>query len=149
MTDQQRIAIVQARFNSLITDLMLVGARRVLQESDYAKRVDEFTVPGAWELPVATRRAAATGRYAGVIALGCVIRGSTAHFDYVAGEAARGLGRVAAESGVPVVFGVLTTDTVEQALERADPDRGDKGGEAAHTALEMAALVRRIDEGQA
>ena len=98
-------------------------------------------VPGAFELPLAARKLAATGRYDAIVALGCVIRGDTAHFDFVAGEAARGIADAARDTGVPVVFGVLTTETVEQALERALPDRMDKGGEAMESALEMAQLL--------
>ena len=142
-----RLAVVHASFNSLITDHLRAGARRVLDASEFAGRTDYVTVAGAWELPVVAARLIGTGAYVGVVALGCVIRGSTAHFDYVAGEAARGLGEVAARTGVPVTFGVLTTDTVEQALERAHPELGDKGGEAARTTLDTVALVERIDRG--
>lgn len=141
-----RLAIVRARFNSFITDLLLDGARAELARREIGG-VLVLDVPGAWELPTVAARLIATGRYDAVVALGCVIRGATAHFDFVAGEAARGLGWLTASTGVPVIFGVLTTDTVEQALERADPERGDKGAEAVATALEMAALVSRIDGG--
>lgn len=139
-----RVAIVRARFNSFITDLLLEGAKSELARAGDVN-ADHMDVPGAWELPTAAARLVATGRYDAIVALGCVIRGATAHFDFVAGEAARGLGYITATTGVPVVFGVLTTDTVDQALERADPERGNKGAEAVATALEMAALVRRID----
>lgn len=135
---------MRARFNSFITDLLLEGAKSELARAGDVN-ADHMDVPGAWELPTAAARLVATGRYDAIVALGCVIRGATAHFDFVAGEAARGLGYITATTGVPVVFGVLTTDTVDQALERADPERGNKGAEAVATALEMAALVRRID----
>jgi len=101
-------------------------------------------VPGAFELPVVARRLAASGRYDAVVALGCVIRGDTPHFEYVAGECARGLQLAALESGVPVAFGVLTVDSLEQALERAATTAGNKGGEAMQSALEMAAVMARL-----
>jgi len=101
-------------------------------------------VPGAFELPVVVRRLAASGRYDAVVALGCVIRGDTPHFDYVAGEAARGLQLAGLETGVPVAFGVLTVDSLEQALERAATSAGNKGGEAMESALEMAAVMARL-----
>jgi 6,7-dimethyl-8-ribityllumazine synthase len=100
--------------------------------------------PGAFELPLLARKLASTGRYEAIVTLGCVIRGDTAHFDFVAGEAARGIADAAATSGVPVIFGVLTTENVEQALERASVERMDKGGEAMDAALEMVAVLRQI-----
>jgi 6,7-dimethyl-8-ribityllumazine synthase len=100
--------------------------------------------PGAFELPLVARKLAQSGRHDAVVALGCVIRGDTAHFDFVAGEAARGIAEAARDTGLPVIFGVLTTETVEQALERADAARMDKGGEALEAALEMVQLLRRI-----
>jgi 6,7-dimethyl-8-ribityllumazine synthase len=106
-------------------------------------------VPGSFELPLAVSRLAQTGRYAGIVALGAVIRGDTAHFDYVAGQAAGGLAAVATATGVPVAFGVLTTDTLEQALNRAGGKAGNKGAEAARTALELASLLEQIDKGGA
>ena len=130
-----RFAIVVARFNSMITDKLLAGA----QEALAAAHVDVFHVPGAFELPLAAKMLANTHRYHGVIALGAVIRGDTPHFDYVAGEAARGLQNVALETGVPVSFGVLTTDTLAQAEARAN-----KGHDAAMTALEMARFAIRV-----
>jgi 6,7-dimethyl-8-ribityllumazine synthase len=102
-------------------------------------------VPGAFELPVVAQRLAKSGRYHAIVALGCVIRGDTAHFEYVAGECARGLQNVAVDTGIPVVFGVLTTETVEQALQRAAPGGSNKGGEAMETALEMADLFVKLD----
>jgi 6,7-dimethyl-8-ribityllumazine synthase len=124
-----RFAIVVARFNSMITEKLLAGAREALAKA----QVDVFHVPGAFELPLAAKMLAQTHRYHGIIALGAVIRGETPHFDYVAGEAARGLQNVALETGIPVSFGVLTTDTLEQAEARSG-----KGRDAAMTALEMA-----------
>jgi 6,7-dimethyl-8-ribityllumazine synthase len=124
-----RFAIVVARFNSMITEKLLAGAREALAKA----QVDVFHVPGAFELPLAAKMLAQTHRYHGIIALGAVIRGETPHFDYVAGEAARGLQNVALETGIPVSFGVLTTDTLAQAEARSG-----KGRDAAMTALEMA-----------
>src|SRR6266849_4497627 len=131
-----KFAIVVARFNSEITDKLLDGAREALEKSQ-AERVDVFDVPGSFELPLAAKQLAMTGRYDAIVALGAVIRGETAHFDFVAGEAARGLQQVMIETTVPVAFGVLTTDTVEQAQARAGGDRGNKGVDAAMTAIEM------------
>lgn len=137
----RRFAVVVSRFNANVTDRLLTGARACLEE--YGVRDDEvdiFSVPGAWELPVAALHAARNG-YAAVIAIGCVIRGDTPHFDYVAGGAAQGLAQVGVETGVPVVFGVLTTEDLTQALDRAGGKAGNKGWEAALTALEMADLL--------
>jgi 6,7-dimethyl-8-ribityllumazine synthase len=124
-----RFAIVVARFNSMITEKLLDGAREALAKTQF----DVFRVPGAFELPLAAKMLAQTHRYHGIIALGAVIRGGTPHFDYVAGETARGLQTVALETGIPVSFGVLTTDTMAQAEARSN-----KGFDAAMTALEMA-----------
>lgn len=142
----KRVAVVVARFNAHVTGLLLESARATLHEHGVADDdVRVLTVPGAWELPQAARRAAATGRFDAVVALGCVIRGETPHFDFIAGETARGLGAAALETGVPVIFGVLTTENETQALERADPDGQAKGREAALAALEMAALFTTLD----
>lgn len=130
-----RFAVVTARYNRDITAKLLAGARQALA---CAAQVDLFEVPGAFELPLAALRLARNGRYDAIVALGCVIRGETPHFEYVAGEAARGLQQVALETGVPVAFGVLTTDTVEQAEARAGGALGNKGYDAAMTAVEMA-----------
>jgi len=108
--------------------------------------VDRVTVPGAFELPLAVKGLCESGRYDAVVALGCVIRGATPHFDYVAGEAAKGVAAAASASGVPVGFGVLTTDTIEQAIERAGSKAGNKGAEAALVAIEMANLMRSLRE---
>lgn len=140
-----KFAIVIARFNSFITERLLEGARDALQRSgaDLSK-VEVVRVPGAWELPAAAKPLAASGRFDAVIALGAVIRGDTPHFDYVAGNAASGLASVQSETGVPVVFGVITTNTVEQAIDRAGAKSGNKGFDAAMTAIEMANLLRQI-----
>jgi 6,7-dimethyl-8-ribityllumazine synthase len=131
-----KFAIVVARFNSAITLKLLEGAREALKKAG-AAGVEVFDVPGAFELPLAAKRLA-HGDYSAIIALGAVIRGETPHFDYVAGEAARGLQQVALECNIPVAFGVLTTDTMEQAAARAGGDYGNKGYDAAMTAIEMA-----------
>lgn len=145
----RRVALVEARFNSFVTGLLHEGAVRALEDAGVDPAdLDTYYVPGAWELPQIAGRLARAGGHDAIVALGCVIRGETAHFDYVAGEAARGLRQVAVQTGVPVIFGVLTTDTVEQALERADPEAGNKGGEVAAAALEMASLVEQIEDGR-
>lgn len=138
-------AIVAARFNELIVERLVDGAVDTLRRHGVSS--DDVTlvrVPGAFEIPVVVDKLAASGRYAGVIALGCVIRGATAHFDYVAGSCTSGLADAASKHGIPVVFGVLTTDTIEQAMERAGSKAGNKGAEAAATALEMVDLLSRI-----
>jgi len=140
------VAIVASRFNDVVTERLLDGARGVLLERGVGEAaLTVVHVPGAWELPGAAAHLAASGRYDAIVAIGCVIRGETPHFDYVAGEAARGLNRVALDHGVPVGFGLLTTDTAEQALARAGGDVGNKGAEAAEAALEMADLFRQLE----
>jgi 6,7-dimethyl-8-ribityllumazine synthase len=137
----RRVAIVAARFNDFIVASLLKGARAAWHErGGTAHDLTVVRVPGAFELPVVVRRLAASGRYDAVVALGCVIRGDTPHFDYVAGEAARGLQLAGLETGVPVAFGVLTVDS----LERAATTAGNKGGEAMESALEMAAVMARL-----
>ncbi len=134
-----------SRFNGTITEVLLEQARQTLLDHGvHDADAVVFRVPGAWELPQATRKIAASGRFDALIALGCVIRGETPHFDYIAGEAARGLARAAEATGVPVIFGVLTTDTEEQAQHRADPAGQDKGTEAALSALAMAHLYDKL-----
>ena len=141
----KRLAVVAARFNAEITDSLLSGALARLAEHGVAPEdVDVYRVPGAWELPQTAARLVRSAAHHAIIALGCVIRGQTPHFDYVAGEAAYGLGEVARASSIPVVFGVLTTDTREQAERRADPRGMDKGGEVASAAVEMALLFDRL-----
>ena len=142
---ERRIAVVAARFNDFIVASLLKGAQAAwLARGGAAQDLTVVRVPGAFELPVAVRKLAGSGRYDALVALGCVIRGDTPHFDYVAGECARGLQLAALESGVPVAFGVLTVDSVEQALERAATSAGNKGGEAMESALEMAAVMARL-----
>ena len=147
MTNQSgRIALVVARFNSMVTEQLLDGAEQALTDAGFGSDArDVFHVPGAWELPQAAERIADTGSYAAIIALGCVIRGETAHFDYVAARANDGLGDLASRSRIPVLFGVLTTENAEQALERADMRAGNKGGEVAEAALEMMTLLRSLE----
>ncbi|MFU8832022.1 MAG: 6,7-dimethyl-8-ribityllumazine synthase [Wenzhouxiangella sp.] len=143
-----RIAIAVARFNPAITDRLLDGCRTALAQagvSDSDMRV--VHVPGAWELPLACRQLARTGHYDAVIALGAVVRGETAHFDFISAECARGLMQVALETDLPVLFGVLTPENEAQALERADPARKNKGREVAVAALDMIALKRELTNG--
>ena len=143
-----RVGIVVAKFNDLVTTRLLDGARAGLARLGVdAAAVDVAWVPGSMEIPLVARRMASGGRYDAVICLGAVIRGSTPHFDYVAAGAAQGIARAALDSGVPVIFGVLTTDTLEQALERAGSKMGNKGYDAAFAAVEMANLLRALDDG--
>jgi 6,7-dimethyl-8-ribityllumazine synthase len=140
-----RFAVVAARFNEQISKRLLDGALDVLLSAGVpAASVDAHWVPGAFELPQAASHLAATGRYAGIVCVGCVIRGQTPHFDFVAGEAARGIQDVALRSGVPTAFGVITALTEEQACERAGGEVGNRGREAAHAVLEMAAFVQSL-----
>ncbi len=141
----RRFGIVVGRFNAFITLKLLDGAVDGLKR--HGVKDDDITVvhvPGGFEIPLAAKRLAASGDYAAVICLGAVIRGATAHFDYVCGEAARGIGQASAETGVPVIFGVLTVDTIEQAIERAGTKAGNKGFESAEAALEMADLLENL-----
>lgn len=142
-----RIAIVAGRFNRFIVDQLVSGAQDALDRHDIdpANRA-LIWVPGAFEIPLVARQIAASGRYDAIIALGAVIRGGTPHFDYVAGECASGLTRVALDYGVPVTFGVLTTDNVEQALDRAGTGEGNKGFDVAMTAMEMVQTMRGVDD---
>lgn len=138
--------IVAGRFNHFITDKLIQGAidafsRHGIEES----QIDLVWVPGAFEMPFAVRKLIGTGKYNAVITLGAVIRGATPHFDYVAGECASGIARLNTEADIPVVFGVLTTDTIEQAIERAGSKAGNKGADAAMTAMEMVSLARKIE----
>jgi 6,7-dimethyl-8-ribityllumazine synthase len=141
----RRFALLVARFNSHVTGPLLESAHETLVAHGASEDdVDVFHVPGAFELPLAALRAAGSERFHAVVALGCVIRGETPHFDFISAETARGLGDVALRSGVPVIFGVLTTDSEAQALARSSREGGDKGREAALAALEMADLMERI-----
>ncbi len=142
-----RFVIVASRFNDFIVDQLVRGAIDMLRRHGAGeKQIELVRVPGAYELPLVARKLALTKRYDAVIALGAVIKGATAHFDYVAGECASGLARVANDTGIPVAFGVLTTDTIEQAMERAGTKAGNKGADAAVTAIELANLLRKIEQ---
>ena len=144
----RRVAIVAARFNDFIVSSLLKGACQAWEaHGGAAEHLSIARVPGAWELPVVALQLARSGRYDAIVALGCVIRGDTPHFDYVAGEAAAGLTRAALDSGVPVIFGVLTVENVDQALERAALSRRNKGGEAMEAALETANLLLALKSG--
>lgn len=141
-----RVAIVASRFNQFIVDQLVAGARDALTRHQADEKGCTLVwVPGAFELPVVAAQLASSGAYDAVVALGAVIRGGTPHFDYVAGECAAGITRVALDSGLPVTFGVLTTDTIEQALERAGTGAGNKGFDVTVTALEMIQTMREID----
>lgn len=140
-----RVAVVCGRFNDLITNRLLEGALAALERHGVAEAdVDVAWVPGAFEIPLAAKTFALTGRYDAVVALGAVIRGDTAHFEYVAGPCAEGISQAALETGVPIVFGVLTTENLDQAMVRSGIEEDDKGGEAATTGLEMAALLAAV-----
>lgn len=141
-----RIAIVVSRFNPEICEGLLSGAVSTLKESGLAQADRTiFRVPGAFEIPLALKKCAATKKYQGLIALGAVIRGDTPHFDYVCRAATDGIGRVALDSALPVAFGILTTDTLKQAQERSAPDEFNKGREAAMTVLEMINVLKDVD----
>jgi 6,7-dimethyl-8-ribityllumazine synthase len=142
-----RVAILASRYNELITSRLLEGALACCREAGIAREdVDVLWVPGAFELPVAAAAAAGTRRYACLVALGAVIRGDTPHFEYVAGEAARGLNAVAVAHALPVGFGVLTVDTMQQAIDRAGGSAGNKGHEAAAAALQAADVIAQLRE---
>ncbi len=146
--DGRRFGIVVSHFNDFITRPLLAGARDcLLRHGVDDDRIEAVWVPGAWEIPGALAVLAKSGRFDALIALGCVIRGATPHFDYVAGHAASGTAAVAAAHDLPVIFGVLTTDTIEQAVERAGTKAGNKGWDSAMAALEMADLYAQLNEG--
>ncbi|QUN06752.1 6,7-dimethyl-8-ribityllumazine synthase [Shewanella yunxiaonensis] len=143
-----KVAIVVSRFNSFIVDSLLEGALDTLKRFGQVSE-DNITVvrvPGAYELPLTARRVAASGKFDGIIALGAVIRGGTPHFDFVAGECNKGLAHVALEFDIPLAFGVLTTDTIEQAIDRAGVKVGNKGGEAALSLLEMINVLQQLEQ---
>jgi 6,7-dimethyl-8-ribityllumazine synthase len=143
-----RFAIVVARWNDFVTSRLLAGARQALAEAGVAEAdVDVVWVPGTFEIAAAARHVAEIRRPAAIVCLGCVIRGGTPHFEYIASAAAHGITAAAAETGVPMAFGVLTTDSVEQAVERAAAGPANKGREAALAAVEMATLFRTIEAG--
>ncbi|HDP33705.1 MAG TPA: 6,7-dimethyl-8-ribityllumazine synthase [Candidatus Hydrogenedentes bacterium] len=141
----RRIGIVVSRFNEFITSKLLGGALDALKRHNVSD--NDITIawaPGSFEVPLVAKRMAQSGNYDAVLALGCVIRGATPHFDYVAAEAAKGIGHVMLETGVPVMFGILTTDSIEQAIERAGTKAGNKGADAAMGALEMVNLLEQL-----
>jgi 6,7-dimethyl-8-ribityllumazine synthase len=141
-----RFGVVAARFNDFIVDRLLDAAVDVLlKHGAEATDIEVVRVPGAFEMPLAVKRLAASRRYNALIALGCVIRGATPHFDYVAGEASRGIAHAALAHDLPIGFGLLTVDTIEQAIERAGTKSGNKGADAALSALQMASLLRQLE----
>ena len=141
-----RFGIIAARFNDFVVEPLIRGALDALKRHGVGdKQIELVRVPGAFDIPIAARKMALSNRYDALIALGAVIRGQTPHFDYVAGECAGGVARIALESGIPIAFGVLTTDTSEQAVDRAGGKAGNKGADAALVAVEMANLLRRLD----
>ncbi len=148
MAEGLRFGIVVSRFNDLITSRLLAGALDVLARHgcDVDKQVDMAYVPGTFEMPLVTKKLAESGKYDAVICLGAVIRGGTPHFDYVASEVSKGVASVGLQTGVPCIFGVLTTDSIEQAIERAGTKAGNKGADAAMAAIEMANLLKSLEE---
>ncbi|MGO4046073.1 6,7-dimethyl-8-ribityllumazine synthase [Staphylococcus pseudintermedius] len=141
-----KIGVVVSRFNDLITGRLLDGAQDALRRHQVAEdSIDVAYVPGAFELPIVAKKMAQTGKYDAVVTLGCVIRGATSHYDYVCNEAAKGIAKASDDTGVPVVFGVLTTENIEQAIERAGTKAGNKGAESAVGAIEMANLLRQMN----
>jgi len=141
-----RFAVLASRFNEFVVDALVKGAVDALRRHGASdKQVEVVRVPGAYDMPLVARKLAQSRRYDAIIAVGAVVRGQTAHFDYVAGECASGLARVSAETGVPVAFGVLTTETAEQAMDRAGGKAGNKGAEAAASAIELVSLLRRLE----
>jgi 6,7-dimethyl-8-ribityllumazine synthase len=140
-----QFAVVVSRYNDFVTERLLTGAREGLATGGVADAdVTVLRVPGAYEIPIAAQRAAETGRFAAVVALGCLIRGATPHFDYIASAVSHGLTAAAAATGVPIAFGVLTTNSAEEAIERVGPGDANKGWEAAMAAMEMATLFRAL-----
>lgn len=143
----QKFAVITARFNEFITGKLLGGAKDCLVRHGLEdSNITEVWVPGAYELPLAAQMLAKSGKFDGIICLGCVIRGATPHFDYVCNEAAKGIAKVSMEHNLPVAFGVLTTDTIEQAVERAGTKAGNKGWEAALSTIEMVNLASKIKD---
>lgn len=144
-----RVAVITARWNAQVTDGLRAGALRALRKNNVSEdAIEDFAVPGAFELPLAAQRAARSGRFDAVITLGCVIRGDTPHFDYVCAETTRGIGEVALREDIPVAFGLLTTDNLKQAIDRAGDNEENKGEEAALTVLEMIALFKQMQSAQ-
>ena len=145
VVDNEKFCIVIARFNDFIGSKLLEGALDTLKRHGCKdENIDVVKVPGAFEIPVIAQKLAKTGKYSAIIALGAVIKGSTPHFDYVSAEVSKGIAQVSLQTGVPVAFGVLTTDNIEQAIERAGTKAGNKGADAAKTAIEVANLVKSL-----
>jgi 6,7-dimethyl-8-ribityllumazine synthase len=143
----KKFGIIVSRFNSFIAERLLEGALDTLQRSGVNEDdVEVVRVPGAFEIPLLARKMADSGRYDGIICLGAVIRGATSHYDLVSNEAAKGIAQVGMDTGVPVIFGVITTDTIEQAIERAGSKAGNKGSESAQAAIEMVDLLARYEQ---
>jgi len=143
--DGKRFALIVSRFNELFSSKLLAGAQDcLLRHGASAADIEVYRVPGAFELPLVADKVARTGRFQAVICLGAVVRGQTSHFDYVAGESAKGIARVNQDTGVPTIFGVITTETIEQAIDRAGARTGNRGAEAALAAIEMANLLDSI-----
>ncbi|MGO4038968.1 6,7-dimethyl-8-ribityllumazine synthase [Staphylococcus pseudintermedius] len=141
-----KIGVVVSRFNDLITGRLLDGAQDALRRHQVTEdSIDVAYVPGAFELPIVAKKMAQTGKYDAVVTLGCVIRGATSHYDYVCNEATKGIAKASDDTGVPVIFGVLTTENIEQAIERAGTKAGNKGAESAVGAIEMANLLRQMN----
>ncbi|PCF43066.1 6,7-dimethyl-8-ribityllumazine synthase [Staphylococcus delphini] len=141
-----KIGVVVSRFNDLITGRLLDGAQDALRRHQVGEDdVDVAYVPGAFELPIVAKKMAQTGKYDAVVTLGCVIRGATSHYDFVCNEAAKGIAKASDDTGIPVIFGVLTTENIEQAIERAGTKAGNKGAESAVGAIEMANLLRQMN----
>ena len=148
--DNMKVGIVAARFNEFITSRLLSGALDGLRRHDVEDgNIDGAWVPGAFEIPLAALRMASSGRYDAVICLGAVIRGSTSHYDHVCSEVSKGIAQVSLTSGIPVMFGVLTTENIEQAIERAGTKAGNKGYDCATGAIEMVNLIHELDKGTA
>lgn len=142
----QRFALLCSRFNEFITTRLLAGAIDELRRHGAdPQRITELWVPGSFELPLAAKKLAQTGKYDAIICLGCIIRGQTPHFQYIAGEAAKGVAQVGLQTDVPCIFGVITADTIEQAVDRAGAKAGNKGADAARSAIEMTNLLAAID----
>lgn len=142
-SENDRFCIILSRFNDFIGSKLLAGAVDELERHGLpAENIDVVKVPGAFEIPVTAQKFAKTGKYNAIIALGAVIKGSTPHFDYISAEVSKGVAQVGLQTGVPVIFGVLTTDNIEQAIERAGTKAGNKGSDAARTAVEMANLMK-------
>lgn len=147
LAEGKKFGIVVSRFNDFITERLLEGALDgLLRSGGRDENIEIVKVPGAFEVPLIAKKMAATGRYHAVICLGAVIRGATSHFDYVSAEVSKGIAMVSLESEVPVIFGIVTTDTIEQAIERAGTKAGNKGWSAAITAIEMANLIEVVDQ---